>query len=153
MAYAISFLTIGIIWVNHHTVLQQIDRVDRTFLFINVVFLMIVAFIPFPTRVLAEHLRDGVEGGGVRLRPDVHADGDLLRRAVVLRGARPAADRRRRRPARRHRHLALVRARLARSTRIGDARVAHLGRGSPSSCTASIALFYVLESSLFGRDG
>ena len=47
VAYAISFLTIGIIWVNHHTVLQQIDRVDRTFLFINVVFLMIVAFSPF----------------------------------------------------------------------------------------------------------
>ena len=59
VAYAISFLTIGIIWVNHHTVMQQIDRVDRTFLFINVVFLMIVAFSPYPTRVLAETLRDG----------------------------------------------------------------------------------------------
>ena len=32
-AYAISFLTIGIIWVNHHTVFRQIARVDRTFLF------------------------------------------------------------------------------------------------------------------------
>src|SRR6266576_1099532 len=42
VAYATSFLTIGIIWVNHHTVLHQIGRVDRTFLFINVVFLMIV---------------------------------------------------------------------------------------------------------------
>ena len=52
-AYAISFLTIGIIWVNHHTVFQQIGRVDRTFLFINVVFLMVIAFSPFPTRVLA----------------------------------------------------------------------------------------------------
>src|SRR6478752_5013578 len=59
VAYAISFLTIGIIWVNHHTVMQQIDRVDRTFLFINVVFLMIVAFSPYPTRVVAEHLRAG----------------------------------------------------------------------------------------------
>jgi uncharacterized membrane protein len=59
VAYAISFLTIGIIWVNHHTVMQQIDRVDRTFLFISVVFLMVVAFSPYPTRVLAETLRDG----------------------------------------------------------------------------------------------
>jgi uncharacterized membrane protein len=58
-AYAISFATLGIIWVNHHTVFAQIDRVDRTFLFINVLFLMVIAFIPFPTRVLAEHLRDG----------------------------------------------------------------------------------------------
>src|SRR6201995_3794576 len=52
LAYAISFFTIGIIWVNHHTVMKQIDRVDRTFLFLNVLFLMVVAFSPFPTRVL-----------------------------------------------------------------------------------------------------
>jgi len=62
-AYAISFLTIGIIWVNHHTVMQQVGRVDRTFLFINVVFLMIVSFSPYPTRVLAETLRDGSKAG------------------------------------------------------------------------------------------
>jgi uncharacterized membrane protein len=59
LAYAISFLTIGIIWVNHHTVMAQIGKVDRTFLFLNVVFLMVVAFSPFPTRVVAQHLRDG----------------------------------------------------------------------------------------------
>jgi uncharacterized membrane protein len=58
-AYAISFGTLGIVWVNHHTVFTQIGRVDRTFLFINVLFLMVVAFTPFPTRVLAEHLREG----------------------------------------------------------------------------------------------
>ena len=87
VAYAISFLTIGIIWVNHHTVMQQIDHVDRTFLFINVVFLMIVAFSPYPTRVLAAHAARRLEGGGVRLRPELHADVDLLRRDVVLRGA------------------------------------------------------------------
>jgi uncharacterized membrane protein len=63
--YAISFLTIGIIWVNHHTVMQQIGRVDRTFLFINVVFLMIVAFSPYPTRVMASTLRDGSHAGAV----------------------------------------------------------------------------------------
>jgi TMEM175 potassium channel family protein len=62
-AYAISFLTIGIIWANHHTVFSQIARVDRTFLMINVVFLMVVAFSPFPTRVLASTLRDGGRAG------------------------------------------------------------------------------------------
>jgi uncharacterized membrane protein len=55
-AYAISFITIGIMWINHHTVFEQIDRINRTFLVINVVFLMVIAFIPFPTRVLAAHL-------------------------------------------------------------------------------------------------
>jgi uncharacterized membrane protein len=49
-AYAVSFLSIGIIRVNHHTAMGQIGKVDRLFLFLNVMFLMVVAFIPFPTR-------------------------------------------------------------------------------------------------------
>jgi TMEM175 potassium channel family protein len=57
-AYALSFVTIGIIWVNHHTVMTQIDRADRIFLFLTVGFLMCVAFIPFPTRLIAEYLTD-----------------------------------------------------------------------------------------------
>lgn len=43
VAYAVSFLTIGIIWINHHTVSTQIRKVDRLFLLINVTFLMFVA--------------------------------------------------------------------------------------------------------------
>jgi uncharacterized membrane protein len=57
-AYAVSFLTIGIMWINHHTVFGQIGRTDRRFLVINVGFLMMIAFVPFPTRLVAEHLRD-----------------------------------------------------------------------------------------------
>ncbi len=56
-AYAISFLTIGIMWVNHHMILDQVGRVDRAFLFIHVIFLMLIAFVPFPTQLVAEHLR------------------------------------------------------------------------------------------------
>jgi len=56
-AYIISFITIGIMWINHHTIFEQIDRVNRTFLVINVFFLMVIAFIPFPTRVLASNLQ------------------------------------------------------------------------------------------------
>jgi uncharacterized membrane protein len=44
-------------WINHHTVFHQIARVDRTYLTINVLFLMVIAFVPFPTRVLATHLQ------------------------------------------------------------------------------------------------
>jgi uncharacterized membrane protein len=57
--YAVSFLTIGIIWVNHHTILDHVSRVDRPLLFINLVFLMLVAAIPFPTALLADYLREG----------------------------------------------------------------------------------------------
>ena len=58
VAYAVSFLTIGIIWVNHHAVFGLFAGVDRTMLFLNVLFLMIVAFIPFPTEVVADNVRD-----------------------------------------------------------------------------------------------
>jgi uncharacterized membrane protein len=58
IAYAVSFVTIGIIWSNHHTVMAQLGKVDRTFLMLNILLLMCVAFVPFPTRLIAEHLRD-----------------------------------------------------------------------------------------------
>jgi uncharacterized membrane protein len=56
VAYGISFATIGIMWINHHALYRQIARIDRTFLAINVLFLMVIAFLPFPTKVLADHL-------------------------------------------------------------------------------------------------
>ena len=58
IGYAVSFVTIGIIWSNHHTVMGQLGKVDRTFLMLNILLLMCVAFLPFPTRLVAEHLRD-----------------------------------------------------------------------------------------------
>src|SRR5690349_404328 len=45
-------------WVNHHTVVGQIDRADRRFLLANVGLLLCIAFVPFPTRLVAEHVRD-----------------------------------------------------------------------------------------------
>ena len=57
-AYAISFLVIGIWWVNHHACMAVIGRVDRTFLFANIALLACIAFLPFPTRLVAEHFRD-----------------------------------------------------------------------------------------------
>jgi uncharacterized membrane protein len=58
VAYLVSFVTIGIMWVNHHACLELIDRADRRFLFINVALLACIAFVPFPTRLVAQHLRD-----------------------------------------------------------------------------------------------
>ena len=57
--YAVSFLTIGIIWVNHHAVFDRIKNVDRTLQLMNLVFLMAVAAIPFPTSLLSEYLQAG----------------------------------------------------------------------------------------------
>jgi uncharacterized membrane protein len=57
--FAVSFVTIGIIWVNHHAVVATIERADRTLLFKNLLLLLTVSFIPFPTAVMAEYLRAG----------------------------------------------------------------------------------------------
>ena len=62
LAYATSFLTIGIIWVNHHAIFELIGRTDRTLLFVNTVFLLVVAFIPFPTRLVAHYLTGPTSG-------------------------------------------------------------------------------------------
>jgi TMEM175 potassium channel family protein len=77
VAYAVAFITIGIIWVNHHTVFGQVERVDRRFLLINVVFLAFVAFIPFPTGLIATHFR----GGG--LEPAAIAYGATLTATAI----------------------------------------------------------------------
>jgi len=58
-AYAISFLTIVVIWVNHHVVFDSMDRIDRPLLFLNAFLLLTVAVIPFPTALLAHYLQAG----------------------------------------------------------------------------------------------
>jgi uncharacterized membrane protein len=58
-AYLVSFLVIGIIWINHHTMFDRVRRVDRLVLFANLALLLVVAAIPFPTRLLSEYLTAG----------------------------------------------------------------------------------------------
>jgi TMEM175 potassium channel family protein len=58
VAYAVSFMTIGIMWMNHHLVMSQVARVDRRFMIATLGLLMCIAFVPFPTRLVAEHVRD-----------------------------------------------------------------------------------------------
>jgi uncharacterized membrane protein len=58
-AFAVSFGTIGVIWVNHHRQFELFQRADRTLMFLNLLLLFWVAFIPFPTSVVAEQFREG----------------------------------------------------------------------------------------------
>jgi uncharacterized membrane protein len=57
LAYVTSFVTIGIIWMNHHHTVSLLGRTDRTMLFVNNLLLLTVAFLPFPTTLVAEDLR------------------------------------------------------------------------------------------------
>jgi TMEM175 potassium channel family protein len=151
LAYAISFLTIGIMWINHHSLFKQIDRVDRTFLAINVVFLMVIAFLPFPTSVLASHLHHDAKAAaffygltnvlmalmfnavwfyasiGRRL---IRADADQRTISGITRAFRPGVP-------------LYVLATLS----------ALVSSWLALALFAGLAVFYLLESSLLGRDG
>jgi uncharacterized membrane protein len=57
-AYVVSFAVIGIIWVNHHGIMSVVALVDRPLLFLNLLLLIFVALIPWPTALLAEYIKD-----------------------------------------------------------------------------------------------
>src|SRR5215471_20540579 len=62
--YLVSFLTIGIIWVNHHTLFKNFVGVDRPLLFINLMLLFFVVAIPFATKTFADYLTAGGHNSG-----------------------------------------------------------------------------------------
>ncbi|NJL56438.1 DUF1211 domain-containing protein [bacterium] len=55
LGYITSFLMIAIYWVAHHNVFHLLQRCDRICLWLNLLFLMCLAFIPFPTALLGEY--------------------------------------------------------------------------------------------------
>jgi uncharacterized membrane protein len=61
LAYLLAFAQIGVIWLNHHRLFDQVRVVDGKLLLLNLNLLMWITLIPFPTALVAEHLRDGGE--------------------------------------------------------------------------------------------
>jgi uncharacterized membrane protein len=55
LSYILSFVIVGIYWVAHHNMFHYIKRSDRPFLWINILLLMCVAFIPFPAGLLGQY--------------------------------------------------------------------------------------------------
>jgi uncharacterized membrane protein len=150
-AYFVSVLTIGIMWVNHHACLEQIERADRIFLFVNLALLMCIAFVPFPTNLVAEHLRDdGLRAAaltyGLTLTTTAVCFISLWFYAATGRRLIAAsADERV--------VSGISRSYLPGPLIYGTATLVALW--SPTAAVilfALIALFYVLESSLFGRE-
>ena len=64
-AYVAAFLTIGIIWLNHHTLLTKIARFDTRLHWLNLLLLFGVATLPFPTALLADYVNLGGENAKV----------------------------------------------------------------------------------------
>jgi uncharacterized membrane protein len=61
IAYVVSFLVIGIIWMNHHAVIDHLREADRPLMALNLFLLLWIGLIPWPTRLVAEYMRDGGE--------------------------------------------------------------------------------------------
>ena len=56
LAFITSFATIGIMWVNHHRLYTHIKRTDNTLLLLNLLLLLVIVFIPFPTALMAQYI-------------------------------------------------------------------------------------------------
>jgi TMEM175 potassium channel family protein len=85
LAYGVTFLFVGQVWANHHVMFDQIRAADRVILLLNTLLLMVVAFLPFATSVLAGALRSTQSADRRRLlRHRVRSDGaDVQRRLAV----------------------------------------------------------------------
>jgi uncharacterized membrane protein len=93
LAFVLSFVIVGVYWVSHHNMMLFIRQVDRRLLWLNLVLLLLIVFIPFPAALLGQHpdnaLAITLYGGNLMLvnaagsamwlyamsRPDVAADG------------------------------------------------------------------------------
>ena len=60
LSYVISFLVLAIYWQAHHQVFRPIRTYDRTLLWLNILFLMTIAFLPFPTSLLGEYSEEQI---------------------------------------------------------------------------------------------
>jgi uncharacterized membrane protein len=60
VSYVISFLVLAVYWQAHHRIFKPITGYDRTLVWLNFLFLMAVAFLPFPTSLLGEYSREQV---------------------------------------------------------------------------------------------
>jgi len=54
-SYVLSFLVIGLYWIGHHQTFRYVRSYDRTLLWLNLLFLLSISFIPFPTDLLGEY--------------------------------------------------------------------------------------------------
>jgi len=79
-AYVVSFLTIGVIWINHHATLRRVQVVDHSMLVYNLVLLLLIGVLPWSTALMAEYLR---EDAGQHLAAAIYG-GSFLAMAVAF---------------------------------------------------------------------
>jgi uncharacterized membrane protein len=55
LMYVLSFIIIGLYWISHHNSMQVVKKIDRNFLWLNILLLLCVSFIPFPTSLVGRY--------------------------------------------------------------------------------------------------
>ncbi|HLJ91177.1 MAG TPA: TMEM175 family protein [Candidatus Angelobacter sp.] len=79
LAYVMSYMYIGVMWINHHRLFTHIRRSDDTLLVLNLLLLLGITSVPFPTSVLSSHL-----GGPQQRTAAIVYDGVYLVIAVLF---------------------------------------------------------------------
>lgn len=81
LAYVVSFVAIGIMWINHHAMLRRLAGVDHSVLVLNLLLLMCIVVLPFTTSLIAGYL-DAPSGG--HLAAAVYAGSFLVTSSVFV---------------------------------------------------------------------
>lgn len=79
-AYVVSFLTIGIIWINHHAMISRLGQADHSILILNLLLLMSIVALPFTTELMAAYLRSS---SGESLAAGIYS-GSLLAMSLIF---------------------------------------------------------------------
>jgi uncharacterized membrane protein len=150
IAYAVSFVTVGIMWINHHMVFRHFARVDRILLLLNILLLMLISFTPFSTRVVAEFAHTEGDRRAAALLYGINMTMTaILFFAVWMYGSRrllrPDTDRRE--------VSGITRSYLPGTPLYGTATLVAFASAIASLIMfAAIALFYAISSAVFGRE-
>jgi uncharacterized membrane protein len=150
IAYAVSFLTVGIMWANHHQVFRHFARVDRTLLLLNILLLMCISFTPFPTRVVAEHAKNADD----RLAAAVLYGSTMTLTAICFFAVWIYGSRRLLRPDTDLKEVSgITRSYLPGAPMYATATlIAFVSPVASLIIFAALALFYAISSSFFGRE-
>jgi uncharacterized membrane protein len=150
IAYGVSFLTVGIMWVNHHQIFRHFRRVDRPLLLLNILLLMCISFTPFPTRVVADHATNAAD----RQAAAVLYGLTMTVTAICFFAVWYYGSRRLLRPdTDMHEVSGITRSYLpgAPTYALGTA-IAFVSSVASLIIFGAIAIFYAISSSFFGRD-
>ena len=145
----VSFVTVGIMWVNHHTVFRHFSRVDRPLLLLNILLLMCISFTPFPTRIVAEHAQTNTDRKAAALLYGITMTATaIFFFAVWMYGSRRLL----RADADLREISGITRSYLPGAPTYGTATLIALASPVASLIIfGAIAVFYAISSSFFGR--